>query len=156
MKRGNLNYLPLKLCACACVPSGGCGRAPRPCVHGGGSEAHRREAVQSMSNQPPRRCDPRPARTPPTRAFLFASFSGGGSRVPLPVNKNLIKPGPMPEKQLKETEVQGGKLGRRLVGGGAETDHTSVLAVQTHSHAGPSSSFPGPFHGAGDQVIPSG
>ena len=34
----------------ACVPSRGYGGAPRPCVHGGGSEAHRREAAQSMSN----------------------------------------------------------------------------------------------------------
>lgn len=38
------------VCVCVCVPSGGYGGAPRPCVHGGGSEAHKREAAQSMSS----------------------------------------------------------------------------------------------------------
>ena len=127
------------VCVCVCVFPPGAAAGPSPLCAWRGLQA-----AQSTSKQPPRRCDPRPARTPPTWGFLFASFSGGGSRVALPVNKNLIKLGPMPEKQPKETEVQGGKLGRRPVGG-PEADRTSVLAVQTHSRAGPSGPFSGPF-----------
>ena len=100
------------VCVCVCVFPPGAAAGPSPLCAWQGLQA-----AQSTSKQPPRRRDPRPAWTPPTQGFLFASFSGGGSRVALPVNKNLIKPGPMPEKQPKETEVQGGKLGRRPVGG---------------------------------------
>lgn len=85
------------------------------------------------------------------------SFSGGGIGVAVPVNKKLIKPDLMPERQPRRRNSGVESWGRRPVRG-PETDCTSVLAIRDHGCAGPSA-FPALFQCCpvgGDRGIPTG
>jgi len=157
MKRGNLNYLPLKqsVCVCACVfpPGATAGPLALVCMVGAPRRINERPHKACPASCPVRATPDQPGLPRPGAFSLQVSQEGEASRPAC--KQESDQTGLMPEKQPKETGVQGGKLGRRLVGGGQRLAHVCAGRPDLQP-CWPFQPFSGLFRGVGGQVIPSG